>query len=150
MSAEGQFLVGRVGLEEIRRRHTEARWVGGLTLGADPIAYAIAHSSWHDGEPLDAFTIRKSTKEHGTGRRIEGGLPTDAPTVVVEDTLTTGASTLEAIEVLEEHRARILGVLTLVNREEGGSEAVARAGYPLITLFTAAELIHASGKAVPE
>ena len=103
-----------------------------------------------EGDPIEAFTIRKQTKTHGTGQRIEGGLPSGVPVVVVEDTLTSGASALGAIEVLEDHGVTVLEVLTLVDRDVGGGEAIRAAGYPLITLFTAAELLEASGQTVGE
>jgi len=145
MSSEGQFLVGIVALQALREHFPTARWVGGLTLGADPVAYAIAHRSWIEGSPVESFTIRKQPKEHGTGRRIEGGLPPGTPTVVIEDTLTRGGSAMEAVRVLEEHGAEVLGVLTVVDREAGGRDRIASGGYPLISLFSAAELLATAG-----
>jgi orotate phosphoribosyltransferase len=103
-----------------------------------------------EGDPIEAFTIRKQTKIHGTGQRIEGGLPSGASVVVIEDTLTSGKSVLQAIKVLEDHEDTVLGVLALVDRDAGGAEVVRAAGYPLITLFTAAELLQASGHSVME
>ncbi len=150
MSAEGQFLVGHIGYQTLREQYSAVRWVGGLTLGADPIAYAIAHRSWLEDDPIDAFTVRKSAKTHGTTRRIEGGLPPGAPVVIIEDTLTTGTSALEAIGAVELHEATVVAVLALVDRHAGGSEAIREAGYPLITLFSASELLEASGKSIPE
>jgi orotate phosphoribosyltransferase len=145
MSAEGQFLVGTVALEALRREGISPAWVGGLTMGADPISYCIAHRSWMEGTPCDAFSVRKQAKEHGSGRRIEGGLPADAQVVVIEDTLTSGRSALEAVEAVREHGARILAVLTLVDREAGGGERIHQAGLPLIRLFTASEILEAAG-----
>ena len=150
MSAEGQFLVGQVAFQALREREPTVCWVGGLTLGADPVAYAIAQRSWMEGDPIEAFTIRKQTKTHGTAQRIEGGLPSGVSVIVVEDTLTSGASALQAIEVLEDHEATVLGVLALVDRDAGGGDAIRAAGYPLITLFTAAELLQASAHPVVE
>lgn len=144
MSAEGQSLIGEVGLAAVREAAVGAQWVGGLTLGSDPIAYAIAHRSWLAGTPIDAFTIRKKPKDHGTGRRIEGGVPTGAQTFVVEDTLTSGKSALEAVSVLEEFGATVLGVLTLVDREEGGRAAIEAHGYGVTALFSASELLKAA------
>ncbi len=148
MSAEGQFLVGQVAFQALREREPAVCWVGGLTLGADPVAYAIAQRSWMEGDPVEAFTIRKQTKIHGTGQRIEGGLPSGVSVMVIEDTLTSGESALQAIKVLEDHKDTVLGVLALVDRDAGGAEAIRAAGYPLITLFTAAELLKASGRSV--
>lgn len=140
-SAEGQYLIGIVGLQTLWSSGLSPQWVGGLTMGADPVACALAHRSWIENEPIRAFSVRKEPKDHGTGRRIEGGLPSDADVVVVEDSLTTGSSSLRAVRALEEHGARVLGVLTLVDREEGGEARISEAGYPLIRIFTAAELL---------
>jgi len=146
MSAEGQFLVGSVGLEAVRKNFPRAQWIGGLTLGADPVAYAIAHRSWIDGGPIDAFTVRKAPKDHGTGQRVEGGVPRGAPVVIVEDTLTRGGSALDALQVLEGHGAEILGVLTLVDREAGGSSRIRSSGHEVVSLFTAADVLRAAGQ----
>jgi len=143
MSAEGQFLVGYVGFQAIVASGLDVTHIGGLTLGADPIAYAIAHHSFQQGRPIDAFSVRKEAKQHGTGQRIEGGLPTDARCLMVEDSMTTGNSTLKAVEAVQEHGATVSGVLTLVNRSEG-AEALYRArGLPLMWIFTGDELLHA-------
>lgn len=145
MSAEGQALIGEIGFAKVRSVSPSVAWAGGLTLGSDPIAYSIAHHSWQVGDPIDAFTIRKAPKDHGTGRRIEGGLPERANVFVVEDTLTSGRSALEAVSVLEDFGARILGVLALVDREEGGRSAIEARGYEASALFTASELLEAVG-----
>lgn len=146
MSAEGQCLVGHVALGALDESGWSAGWVGGLTMGADPIAYALAHRSWLEGRPLDAFSVRKDAKEHGTGRRIEGGLPEDARAVVIEDTVTSGESALRALRAVEDHGASVAGVLALVDREEGGGSRIREAGYPFIALFTGAELLEAARK----
>lgn len=141
MSAEGQFLVGEVVLRAIEESGWEPEWIGGLTMGADPIAYAVAHRSWLEGRPIEGFSIRKKAKEHGTGRRIEGGLPEDARVVVVEDSMTSGGSALEAVAAVQEHGCRVLGVLALVDREEGGADRIREAGHEVRAVFTAAELL---------
>lgn len=141
MSAEGQHLVGRVCWDALQAAGWRFSHVGGLTLGADPLSYAIAHRSWEEGHPTDAFTVRKAAKAHGTGERIEGGLPGDARVVVVEDAMTTGGSALEAARAVEEHGATVTGVLTLVDREEGGRERLEAEGYPFLAVFTARELL---------
>lgn len=140
MAGLGQLLIGRVGLDALDAVGWTPASVGGLTLGADPLAYAIAHAAARAGRELDAFTVRKDPKGHGTGRRIEGGFRPDTPIVVVEDVVTSGESALRAIQVLEENQARVLGVLALVDREAGGRERLERAGYPPVSLFTASEL----------
>ena len=141
MSAEGQLLTGRVALDALKASGLEPTHVGGLTMGADPVSYAIARESFVQGDPMDGFSVRKQAKEHGTGQRVEGGLPQDARCLVVEDSMTTGGSALKAIAALEEFGASVVGVLTMVDREEGGREALAAAGYPLIAVYSGKELL---------
>lgn len=144
MSAEGQYLTGRVSLELIRAAGIRATHVGGLTMGADPVAYAIAHASWISDLGLDAFSVRKAAKSHGTGQRIEGGLPEGSDVIVVEDSMTSGNSALQAVLAVEDHGCSVSAVLTLVDREEGGREAVEAAGHTLLSVFTATELLEAA------
>lgn len=141
MSAEGQFLTGHVCLEAILRSGWMATAAGGLTMGADPVAYAIAHRSWIEGVPLEAFSVRKAPKEHGTGEQVEGGVPPGSAVVVVEDSITTGESALKAIAALKEIDVSVVGVMTLVDREEGGRERLEEAGYPVLSIFTSKELL---------
>lgn len=141
MSGLGQLLIGRCGLDALDAAGWTPKCVGGLTLGADPVAYALAHAAAREGRDLDAFTVRKEAKSHGTGRRIEGGFRRGADVVVVEDVVTTGDSALRAVQVVEESGGRVVGVLTVVDREESGRERLERAGYPLVALFTASELV---------
>ena len=145
MSGEGQALVGQAGYEAILGAGWDPTHVGGMTLGADPIAYAIAGHAFRTGADWDAFTVRKEPKGHGTGSQVEGGLPNDARVVVIEDSMTSGSSALRAAEVLADYGVEILGILTLVDREEGGRDAVTGAGYDLVTVFRAAELVEAAG-----
>ena len=144
MSAEGQRLVGLVGLQAIRERKLEPTHVGGLTMGADPIAYAIAHRSALEGQPIDGFSVRKAAKEHGTGQRVEGGVPAGARCLVVEDTMTTGKSSLGAVEALRAHGAEVVGVLALVNRSPDAATLYEREGLPLMWVFTGEELLRAA------
>jgi len=141
MCAEGQMLVGRVAYDAIRAAGLDVSHVGGLTMGADPVSYAIAHQSWLEGQPLDAFSVRKKAKEHGTGQRVEGGLPVGARCVVVEDSMTTGSSAVAAVEALADHGAIVVAVLTLVDRMEGGRERLAEVGLPLLAVFGGPELL---------
>ena len=136
MSAEGQRLIGDLGLGAIR----EAGWapvsVGGLTMGADPVAYAIARAS-ADAPPLvQAFSVRKAAKEHGTRRTIEGNLAPGDPVVVVEDVLTTGGSALQAIDAVRSAGGSILGVLVVVDRQQGGRAAIEKSGLDVVALTT--------------
>lgn len=144
MTAEGQALVGRVVLDAIERSGLAPTHVGGLTMGADPVAYAVAHRSSLDGRPIDAFSVRKAPKEHGTGQQIEGGLPTDARCLMIEDSMTTGASTLRAVGLVRAHGASVVGALTLVNRSEGAAERYEEEGLPLLWIFTGQELLEAA------
>jgi orotate phosphoribosyltransferase len=141
MSAEGQMLVGRVAYDAILAADLDVSHVGGLTMGADPVSYAIAHRSWLEGRPLDAFSVRKKAKEHGTGQRVEGGLPEGARCIVVEDSMTTGSSALAAVDALREHGADVVAVLTLVDRAEGGRARLEEAGLRVIAVYEAPELL---------
>jgi orotate phosphoribosyltransferase len=136
--AEGHFLVGRLLLEAVRREAPEAVGVGGLTLGADPLASAVSLSSYLAGTPLHAFIVRKEPKGHGTGQWVEGlhALGPGAPVAILEDVVTTGGSTLKAIERAQAEGLKVLGAFALVDRLEGGREAVEAAGHRLFTLYT--------------
>jgi orotate phosphoribosyltransferase len=114
--------------------------VGGLTLGADPVAYAIAHAARLAGDSLDAFTVRKQAKTHGTGRRIEGCFEAGDAVVVIEDVITTGGSTLDAIGAVSADGGQVLGVLAVVDREEGGRQAIEAAGFPVTVLVAVSDL----------
>jgi len=144
MTAIGQLLVGRVAYETIRAHGLDPTHVGGLTLGADPIAYAIAHRSALEDSPIDGFTVRKRPKEHGTGGRIEGGLPPTGRALMVEDTMTTGRSTQQAIDAVRAHGSEIVGVLTLVDRSESAAAFYEKQGLPLIALYSGSELLAAA------
>lgn len=102
--------------------------VGGLTLGADPIANAVLHESVRAGTPVDAFVVRKEPKDHGRGRQIEGADVTGKRVVVVEDTSTTGGSPLKAVEVLRAAGAEPVAVISIVDRKTGAQAAVEAAG----------------------
>ena len=149
MSAEGQLLTGKLGLEALLANGLEPSHIGGLTMGADPVAYAIAHTSAlqqdveaSSGYPvINAFSVRKQAKGHGTGRRVEGADLSGARVVITEDSTTTGGSALKAIAAVEEVGATVLAVLTVVDREEGAREKLAEAGYPFVALFPASELL---------
>ena len=144
MHADGLALIGELGLAAIRDAGWHAVSVGGLTLGADPVAYAIAHASAGSSQPVHAFTVRKAAKTHGAGRRLEGCFETGMSVVVVEDVVTTGASALEAAEVVREAGGTVRGVLAVVDREEGGREAIERHGYALRALVSLGELLQPS------
>ena len=137
LDAEGGFLIGQLFRRAIDDLAPTAAAVGGLTLGADPLATATSVASFLAGRPLHAFIVRKEPKGHGTGQRLESAARLDParPVVIVEDVVTTGASTLKAIERARASGLTVAAVIALVDRLEGGREAVT-AHAPLATLFT--------------
>ena len=141
MSPEGLALIGPVGLATIR----EAGWapdaVGGLTLGADPVSYAVSYASALAGAPVRAFTVRKEAKQHGTGKLIEGPYRTSDRVVVIEDVITTGGSAQRAIAAVRAAGGTVLGVLAVVDREEGGREALEKDGIDVRALATLSEIV---------
>jgi orotate phosphoribosyltransferase len=141
MHADGLVLIGELGLAAIRDSGWEPGAVGGLTLGADPVAYAIARASAATAAPVHAFTVRRAAKSHGVGRRIEGCFASGMAVVIVEDVVTTGASALEAAAAVCEEGGSVCGVLAIVDREEGGRDAIAKEGYAVRTLVPLAELL---------
>jgi len=141
MHAEGLALIGALGLAAIRERQWVASAVGGLTLGADPVAYAIAAASQPSPPLMHGFTVRKAAKAHGTGRRIEGCFESGASVIVVEDVITTGGSALEAVAAVRAEGGAVAGVLSVVDREEGGREAITRAGLPVVSLVGMRDLL---------
>jgi orotate phosphoribosyltransferase len=140
MSAEGQRLIGRLGWHAIKERGWRPRAVGGLTMGADPVAYAIAGASFGGDLAVDAFSVRKEPKAHGTGRVIEGCFSTGDEVVIVEDVITTGGSAQRAIEAVTLAGGVVLGVLAVVDREEGGRGILEGEGRDVVTLCTARDL----------
>ena len=141
MDPKGALLIARLILEKIREEKIQADAIGGLTLGADPIGAAVAVVSGLEGMPIHAFIVRKEAKGHGMGRFIEGfDAPPGARVIVVDDVCTTGDSILRAAERAEEAGYHVVATFCVVDREEGGSEAIRRK-YPLHSLFTARELL---------
>jgi orotate phosphoribosyltransferase len=145
MSAEGQALIGALGLKAIDEAGLAPDAVGGLTMGADPIAYAIAHRSFLDGRPIEAFSVRKEPKGHGVGKQVEGCFAAGQSVVVIEDTITTGGSALKACEVIKAAGGEILAVLAFVDREEGGREAIEAEGLTVMSMVRLSELRGRSG-----
>lgn len=137
-------LVGR--LLRVLTADWEYSAVGGLTLGADPVAYAVLHAAAGERAlapetpPVDAFVVRKSTKQHGLQRLIEGPDVCDRRVLVVEDTSTTGASVLTAVRAVQEAGAEVVGVATVVDRDTGAREAIMAEGVPYRALLGLADL----------
>jgi len=143
LTAEGHFLIGRLLLAQVRLHCPQVLGVGGLTLGADPLASAVSLTGYLSGQPLPAFIVRKEPKGHGTGQWIEGrsALPDGAEVAVLEDVVTTGGSSLKALERIHQEGLKATWVLGLVDRLEGGREALEEKGFQLATLFTRKDFI---------
>jgi orotate phosphoribosyltransferase len=143
LDPRGATLIARLILEKIRELKINAEAIGGLTMGADPIAAATAVVSEIEGHPLPAFIVRKETKGHGMQRAIEGwdGKP-GARVIVVDDVCTSGESILIACRKAEEAGYTIAATFCVVDREEGGTEAVSKR-YPFYPLLTARQLLEA-------
>ncbi len=141
LDPEGAVLTGYTILELLSERGIHSDAIGGLTLGADPIVTAVAAISFLEKKPLPAFIVRKETKAHGTQKRIEGiNEKAISKVVIVDDVCTTGESTFEAIRAAEAAGLQVVAVVSLVDREEGGSERL-RERYPYFAVFTAKELL---------
>lgn len=144
LTGEGADLLGPLLLAEIEA----AGWlatvegVGGMTLGADPLTTAVGGAAWRSGRRLGQFLVRKAPKDHGTGRQVERGaeLPESARVVLLEDTVTTGGSTLRACEAVRREGLQVIGAVCVVDRGEGGALNLERAGVPLRSLFTLEDL----------
>ncbi|MDP9176352.1 MAG: orotate phosphoribosyltransferase [Gemmatimonadota bacterium] len=141
MSPEGLSLIGPLAIHMLKAAEWELDSIGGLTLGADPIAYSISYASNFTPPLLRAFTIRKEAKTHGTGKLIEGAFLHGDRVVVVEDVITTGYSALKAIDAVKTAGGYIAGVFTLVDRQEGGREAIENAGHKVISITHRSELV---------
>ena len=141
MSPDGLALIGPLALAALRDVDWRVQAVGGLTLGADPISYAIAYASAETASPLRAFTVRKEAKAHGTGRLIEGPFHAGDRVAVIEDVITTGGSALRAVEASRAAGGTVAGVLALVDREEGGRDALVSAGLPVVALARASDIV---------
>ncbi len=139
---EGGYLTGKLFFDAIKDVEG-VEGVGGLTLGADPIATATSVVSFLEGKPVPGFIIRKEPKGHGTGAWLEGrkNLKPGARVVIVEDVVTSGGSSIKAIKRAEEEGLVVLGVVTLVDREEGGRENIEKEGYWLRSIFTKSDIV---------
>jgi len=138
LSGEGLALLGALMLEQVEEA---AVAVAGLTLGADPLVSAVAMRAALDGRNLDALIVRKEAKGHGTGAWLEGPLPEPGSRItVLEDVVTTGGSSLKAVNQLREAGYQVDRVVTIVDRQEGGLEAMTAAGLELQSLFLLEEV----------
>jgi orotate phosphoribosyltransferase len=139
LSAAGAPLVGLLFLREIQGLGVDA--VAGLTLGADPIVSAVATVSGQRGHPIDGLIVRKAAKEHGAGRRIEGPWRVGMRAAVVEDTMTTGASALEAAGAVRDAGGTVPAIWGLIDRKQGAREAIEAAGYSFGAIYSVDELL---------
>lgn len=138
LTAEGHALVGNVMLDALAQLPTAPAAVAGVELGGCPLASAVALVSFQRGRPLDAIYVRKEAKDHGSARLLEGNtrIAPGSAIVILEDVVTTGGSTLKAAEKLRAAGYTLAGVVALVDRLEGGREAIEAAGLALVTCFT--------------
>ena len=143
----GANLVGEIGWaavrERIRREGLAIDATGGMTMGADPISLAIGMTSarLHPDEALQVFTVRKEPKGHGRGKQIEGNFKEGDTIIVVDDVITTGGSTLKAIDAIEAAGGKVAFALVLVDREEGGRQAIEARGIPVLALYSRSTLL---------
>ena len=145
----GAISLGEVGWEVVQEMAAKLGVkpvaVGGLTMGADPVALAIGIGAARAGADLQVFSIRKQAKAHGRGKLIEGNFKPGDTVVVVDDTITTGGSTLEAIEKVRAEGGIVAFAVVLVDRSEGGKEAIEATGVPVSAIFSRAD-IDAAGR----
>lgn len=142
LEAEGAFLTADCFLDLIERAGIEADAIGGMTLGADPIVSAVAAVSYQRKTPMDAFIVRKEEKGHGTGKWIEGPVVPGVKVVMVDDVVTTGGSTLKAIEHAVDFGLEVVAVMALLDREEGGTEVLA-ARFPFYPVLRRSDIFGA-------
>lgn len=136
---EGMYLIGNVIFDMIKE--SGAKGIGGLTLGADPIADAVAYTSYLRKSFIEAFVCRKTAKAHGTMQWIEGNVAAGDKVVIVDDVITTGKSTIEAITKAKEGGLDVVKVIALVDRQEGGKENIEALGYKVDTVVTRDEVM---------
>ena len=142
LDPEGAFLIGALAVELMQRESLQPHAVGGLTLGADPLATAVSLAAFANGRRVPAFLVRKQPKDHGTLAWVEGAktYPKGAELLVLEDVTTTGGSSLKAVEKLEEAGFKVSGILTVVDRLEGARAVIEGRGLKFFSLCTLPEI----------
>ncbi len=136
-SPEGQYLVGDLVFDKVKELGLRPRAIGGLTMGADPIATATAYTSYLRNEPIEALVIRKEPKGHGTMSQIEGNVKTGDDVIIIDDVVTTGGSTIKAIEAARRAELNIIAVIILLDRcEFNGRQNIEKLGYPVHSILT--------------
>jgi len=147
LNSEGMYLIGNLLYDLIKsRRSWKAKGVGGLTLGADPISNAIAHTFYLKGEQMESFVVRKEPKKHGTMLWVEGNVGKGDKVIIIEDVITTGGSTIKAIDRAKKCGLIVLGVIVLIDRQEGGKEKILAKGVKVETLLTREEIFEVYSK----
>ncbi len=141
LNSEGMYLIGNL-LHDLIKNGTswKAKAVGGLTLGADPISNAIAYTFYLKGEQVESFVVRKEPKKHGTMLWVEGNVGKGDKVIIIEDVITTGGSTIKAIERAKKCGLKVRGVIVLIDRQEGGKEKIEAKGVKVETLLTREEI----------
>ena len=134
LSADGAALTGQYIFEMIRDLNVDA--VGGPTIGADPMATAVSLASYQAGQPIDAFIVRSDRKRHGTMRQIEGPIRPGSRVVIVDDTVTTGNSLLDAAEAAKQAGCEVVKIVAILDRLQGGSQKIRERGYDFETILT--------------
>jgi len=149
LDPRGATLIGKVGWDLLRKTASELGYkvdaVGGLTMGADPIALSIGVTAYADNPEAfpQVFTVRKKVKEHGRHKLIEGNFAKGNSVVIIEDVITTGGSAMQAIDAIESEGGRVAFVVALVDRQEGGRGAIEARGHKVVAIFTRADLLDA-------
>ena len=147
LNSEGMYLIGNLLYDLIKNRTSwKAKAVGGLTLGADPISNAIAYTFFLKGEQMESFVVRKEPKKHGTMLWVEGNVGKGDKVIIIEDVITTGGSTIKAIERAKKCGLNVLGVIVLIDRQEGGKEKIETKGVKVETLLTREEIFEVYSK----
>ena len=147
LNSEGMYLIGNLLYDVIKSRKSwKAKGVGGLTLGADPISNAIAHTFYLKGEEMESFVVRKEPKKHGTMLWVEGNVGNGDKVIIIEDVITTGGSTIKAIDRAKKCALNVLGVIVLIDRQEGGKEKIEAKGVKVETLLTREEIFKVYSK----
>lgn len=136
-SPEGLYLIGTLVYQKIKESGYTPKGIGGLTLGADPIALAVARVSYDEKDSIEAFVVRKEPKKYGMGLQIEGNIAPGDHVVIIDDVVTTGSSTIKAIEAAEQQGLVIDAVIVLVDRDEQeGRKRISERGYPVFSILT--------------
>lgn len=140
LTAEGAYLTGKCFFEIIKKNKIEADLIGGMTLGSDPIVTSVAVISHVEKMPIDAFIVRKEPKGHGTNNFIEGLVEKGKRAIIVDDVVTTGGSTLKAIDKAKDFGLNVVAVIALLDREEGGGEELSKV-YPFFSVIRKSEIM---------